>query len=154
VGYLEEPRSLLVRAQDDGKTVAVATACPLASASDIVAEAPPLFTAAGLDPAEFYYYAEILVDPAYRGRGIAKEIYRERERRARAWGYRRLCLAVVQRSPNHPLRPPDYQPPERIWIRDGFVKTDIRFAYRWPTIQSGGGVVEQDNLMAYWTKDL
>ena len=41
---------------------------------------------------------EILVEPAFRGRGIAQAIYAERERHARAWGYRHLCLAVVQRD--------------------------------------------------------
>jgi len=153
-GYTREPRATLIRVLDGDRLVGVATAVPLASASDIVAEAPRLFAQAGYDPATFYYYAEILVDPAYRGRGVAKLVYAERERLARQWGYRNLCLAVVKRPADHPLKPKDYVSPERIWQRDGFVRTGIEFAYHWPTIQPDGMVVDQDNPMIFWVKAL
>lgn len=153
-GYVHEPRALLVRVLDGRHVIGVATATPLASSADIVAEAPLGFAAAGHDPKTFYYYAEILVTPSYRGRGIARRVYEERERHARQWGYRHLCLAVVERPEDHPLKPNDYAPPERIWIRDGFERTGIRFAYEWPTIQPGGLVVAQQNPMVFWMKEL
>jgi len=153
-GYVKEPRALLVRVLDGEQVIAVATSTPLASSADIVAEAPQRFAAAGHDPKSFYYYAEILVNPAYRGRGVARRVYEERERHARAWGYRHLCLAVVERPEGHPLKPKDYAPPERIWIRDGFEKSAIRFAYEWPTIQPDGTIVEQQNPMVFWMKGL
>lgn len=153
-GYLQDPRAMIIRVLDGDRLVAAATACPLATCADVVADAPRLFAAAGHDPKTFYYYAEILVEPAYRGRGIAQAIYAERERHARAFGYAYLCLAVVVRAPDHPLKPKNYVSPERIWIRDGFVPTDIEFAYHWPTIQADGRVVEQDNPMRFWMKRL
>lgn len=153
-GYLAEPRATLIRVLDGDKLAAAATSTPLASSADIVAEAPELFAAAGHAPKDFYYYAEILVEKAYRGRGIAQLVYAERERLAQSWGYEHLCLAVVERDEHHPLRPADYQSPERIWRRDGFVKTDITFTYSWPTIHADGHVAEVDNPMRFWTKDL
>jgi GNAT superfamily N-acetyltransferase len=153
-GYAKEARALLIRVLDGEDLAAVATATPLASSADIVAEAPERFAALGHDPAEFYYYAEILVKKAYRGRGIAERIYRERERLAREWGYKHLCLAVVQRPEAHPLRPADYKSPERIWVRDGFVKTTIEIAFSWPTILAPGKVEDRENPMTFWMRRL
>lgn len=153
-GYAKEPRAMLIRVLDGDRLAAVATATPLASSADIVLEAPERFKALGHDPASFYYYAEILVKKAYRGRGIAEMVYRERERRAREWGYRNLCLAVVVRPDNHPLRPKEYKSPERIWVRDGFTKTPIEITYEWPTIQADGTVEERENPMVFWMKRL
>jgi GNAT superfamily N-acetyltransferase len=153
-GYADDERAMLVRVQDGGTTVAVATALPLNSSCDIVADAPVLMRRAGYDPDRYFYYAEILVDEAQRGRGIAQAIYAEREKAARLLGFDKLCLAVVERAADHPLRPAGYQSPERIWIRDGFTKTDVRFSYGWPTIQPDGTVREQDNPMVFWVRDL
>jgi GNAT superfamily N-acetyltransferase len=152
--YLNEPRGMLIRVTDGGRLAAAATAVPLASSSDIVADGPRLFRAAGYDPATFYYYAEILVEPAYRGRGIAAAIYAERERWARRFGYTSLCLAVVERDAADPRRPKDYVSPERIWIRDGFTKTAMTFTFAWPTVQVDGRAVEQPNTMRFWMKPL
>ena len=52
-GYLHEPRAMLIRVQDGETTVAVATATPLASSCDIVADAPELFRRAGRDPSSW-----------------------------------------------------------------------------------------------------
>ncbi len=153
-GYAKEPRAMLIRVLEGDQLAAVATSTPLASSADIVAEAPERFAALGHDPKTFYYYAEILVKKAYRGRGIAEMIYREREKWARKWGYRHLCLAVVQRSKDHPLRPVDYKSPERIWIRDGFTKANVEIIYNWPTILPGGEVAPLDNPMAFWMRTL
>lgn len=153
-GYAKEPRAMLIRVLDGDRLAAVATSTPLASSADIVAEAPERFAALGHDPATFYYYAEILVKKAFRGRGIAEMIYRERERWAKQWGYENLCLAVVQRPPDHPLRPADYKSPERIWIRHGFTKTSVEIVYNWPTILPGGKVEELDNPMTFWMRVL
>ncbi len=152
--YADAPRSMLIRVLAEGQLAAVATATPLCSSSEIVAEGPERFRRAGLDPTTFYYYAEILVKPAYRRRGIAEAIYRERERLAVEWGYENLCLAIVVRPDDHPLRPATYKSPEHIWRRDGFVKTAIEFAYHWPTIFPDGSVRDVANPMVFWTKRL
>jgi GNAT superfamily N-acetyltransferase len=153
-GYVTEPRAMLIRVLDGGEPVAIATATPLASSADIVADAPRLFAAAGQDPRDYYYYAEIIVLPEHRARGIARLVYAEREAWARRWGYRKLCLAVVQRPADHPLRPADYKSPERIWQRDGFELAGIEFDYDWPTLQADGTTRGEGNRMAFWTKDL
>lgn len=153
-GYAQEPRAMLVRVRDGNETIAIATATPLACSCDIVADGPELLRRAGYEPKEFFYYAEILVDPRYRGRGIAQTIYAMREQTARELGFTKLCLAVVQRPADHPLKPADYVSPERIWVRDGFRQTEAVFAYGWPTIQADGSVREQDNQMRFWVRDL
>ncbi len=153
-GYVREPRAMLIRVRDGQETIGIATATPLACSGDIVADAPELLRRAGYDPAVFFYYAEILVEPRYRGRGIARTIYAERERAARAFGFSSLCLAVVQRPADHPLAPPGYVSPERIWIRDGFDKAGVTVSYGWPTIQPDGTVRDEDNPLAFWVRHL
>lgn len=153
-GYLNEPRAQLIVARHMGAVAAVATAVPLASSSDIVADAPVLFAAAGHNPKTYYYYAEIIVLPDHRGAGLAKQIYALRAAAARDFGYQNLCLAVVDRPADHPLKPSGYVGPERVWIKDGFKKTDIRFSYDWPTIQSDGETIDQANDMVFWIRAL
>lgn len=150
--YGEEEHALLVCAYSDEKLCAVATSLPLACESEIVGEAPELFRASGFNPKDFYYFAEIIVSPAMRGHGIAKDIYQVRQEHARELGLTGLCLAVVQRPTNDPLKPKDYISPERIWIREGFEKTSMTFHYEWPTIQPDGTVRSQKNEMRFWIK--
>lgn len=151
--YEREPDALLVCAYADGVLCGVATSLPLCSGSDIVAGAESLFRTHGRRPESFYYYAEIIVDPVMRGHGIARKIYAVRERHAHSLGLPNLCLAVVQREENHPLRPKTYVSPERIWKREGFVRTDMTFTYEWPTIQPDGNVAEENHLMRFWVRD-
>jgi hypothetical protein len=153
-GYVNEPRAQLIVVRHMGSIAAVATAVPLSSSSDIVADAPVLFASAGHNPTTFYYYAEIIVLPEHRGNGLAPRIYAMRAAAARDFGYRHLCLAVVDRPSDHPLRPSGYVGPERVWIKDGFQKTDIRFTYDWPTIQADGKTIDQANAMVFWIRSL
>ncbi len=152
--YATEGRAMLVRAMDGEKTVAIATATPLHCSCDIVADAPVLMRRAGFAPETFFHYAEIIVLPEYRGRGIARMIYAEREKTARGFGFTNLCLASVVRAEDHPLKPRDYVPAERVWIKDGFQPTEAYFTYDWPTIQADGSVREEANPMRFWTRAL
>jgi GNAT superfamily N-acetyltransferase len=153
-GYCQEPNALLICVYDNQYLAAVATSIPLDSPSDIVAGAPKLFRTFGEDPQEYYYFAEIIVRPEYRGAGIAKEIYKLRMHHAASLGLRGLCLAAVERSFDHPLRPKDYKLSQPVWQREGFIKTDMTFVYTWPTIQTDGTVSDQENIMRFWTKKL
>ena len=150
--YTTEPRAMLIRVLDGDRVAAVATATPLQCNCDIVADAPVLMRRAGFAPESFFYYAEIVVLPEYRGRGIAPMIYAERLEAARRFGFTNLCLASVVRADDHPLRPRDYKPAERVWIKDGFEPTNVGFTYDWPTIQPDGSVRDEANPMQFWVR--
>lgn len=70
------------------------------------------------------------------------------------WGYTTVCFAAVERSNNHPLQPSRYSPIDDLYRKVGFTKTNLSFAYTWPTIQADGSVRDEEHPMMFWAKDL
>lgn len=65
--FLNLPESTLVVVRDGERVVGASTALPLAQAE---AEFQEPFIQAGLDPQDWYYFGESVLEPAYRGRGL------------------------------------------------------------------------------------
>ncbi|KGF66830.1 GNAT family acetyltransferase, partial [Hoeflea sp. BAL378] len=121
-GYLARfaasPGAVIVAARDqDGRMVGAATAAPLA---DHAAEFARPFARAGLDPADFFYLAESVLLPDYRGQGAGRRFFEMREAAARAQGFARSVFCAVIRPDDHPARPAAYQPLEPFWRRLGY----------------------------------
>jgi GNAT superfamily N-acetyltransferase len=99
-----------------------------------------------------YYFGESVLEPAYRGRGIGARFFEERERRARALGFTVATFCAVDRPPDHPRRPPGYEPPGALWRRHGFVRhPDIVCELAW---QDVGDAAETTKPMVFWIKEL
>ncbi len=157
--YLRElannDEALLLMALSGDDVAGVATSLPLESGADILKGVPGRFRAAGLDPAAFYYYSEILVVPRFRGRGIAGEFYRRREAFARGKGYGAVSFAAVIRPDDDPRRPESYFYPAPYWASMGFGRRDdITVACNWPTLEPDGSVAEKTHPLAFWVKSL
>jgi GNAT superfamily N-acetyltransferase len=149
-GLVRNDRSLVVVARVDGAVIAAATALPLASDAEILAGIDGPFAALGLDAHDHYYYSEIVVDPAHRSRGIAREFYRRREAHARALGYRRVCLAAIEREPGAVAVPSGYFDPAAIWAAMGFVREPSLFVtFRWPT-RAAEGTRDLEHKLVFW----
>ena len=121
-GYLARfaasPGAVIVAARDqDGRMVGAATAAPLA---DHAAEFASPFARAGLDPGDFFYLAESVLVPDFRGQGAGRAFFDMREAEARAQGYSRSVFCAVIRPDDHPARPAAYQPLEPFWRRLGY----------------------------------
>jgi GNAT superfamily N-acetyltransferase len=147
--YAGSPASLVVVALDGDRAVGASTAMPLADHSDAVV--PPL-QRAGFAPGSVYYFGESVLEPAYRGRGLGARFFEERERRARELGFATAAFCAVDRPPDHPRRPPGYQPPGALWRRHGFVRRpDIVGEFSWRDLGDAG---ETAKPMVFWIKAL
>jgi len=153
-GLARNERSLVAVARVDGAVVAAATALPLGNDAEILAGIDRQFAKLGLDARDYYYYSEIVVDAAHRGRGIAREFYRRRRDRAIALGYRKVCFAAIVREPGVLPAPADYFDPAPMWTALGFVQhPDISVTFRWPTL-TPAGTQEIDHRLVFWLSDL
>jgi GNAT superfamily N-acetyltransferase len=147
--FVNLPQSTLVVVRDGQRVVGASTALPLAQAE---AEFQAPFIGAGLDPAEWYYFGESVLEPAYRGQGLGVAFFRFREARALELGYRKVTFCAVERPAEHPLKPADYRPLDAFWQRRGFSKRpDLVCTFTWRDL---GQSQETAKSMVFWIKQL
>ncbi|MCS7067988.1 MAG: GNAT family N-acetyltransferase [Meiothermus sp.] len=147
--FLEWPESTLVVVRDGERVVGASTALPLALAETEFQEP---FLKAGLNPAEWYYFGESVLEAAYRGQGLGVAFFHHREARALQLGYRQLTFCAVERPANHPLKPADYVPLDAFWQRRGFSKRpDLVCQFSW---QDLGQPQATAKPMVFWVKSL
>lgn len=148
--YTECPESIVVLVLDGEKAVGATTGLPMDAETE---EFRKPFVEAGHDPARIFYCAESVLLPAYRGRGVYPKFFAEREGHARALGRFDLCaFCCVQRPEDHPLRPTDYVPLDRIWSKFGYVKhPELTTTYDWKDVDTAE---ETAKPMVFWLKSL
>ena len=117
-GYASNPRAVVVSVRaPDGAMVGAATGLPLADHDAALARA---VAGAGVDPGGTFYCAESVLLPAWRGRGLGHRFFDERERHARALGFRRACFCAVVRPDDHPARPENARSLVPFWEARGY----------------------------------
>ena len=146
---LASPGAVVIGALDGGRLVGAATASPL---SDHFDEFAAPFVAAGLDPAEFFYFGESVLKAEYRGRGVGVRFFEERERAAREAGFPRCVFSAVVRPADHPLRPAGYVPLDAFWMKRGYACIDgLATGFSWRDV---GEAEETVKPMEFWQKRL
>ena len=148
--YVNAPDSVMVLAQDDGRVVGASSGLPL------TAETPNLiepFLAQGYDPQRVFYYGESVLLPEYRGRGLGKGFFVEREAHVRTLGrFDWACFCAVERPVDHPRRPADYTPLDALWNQQGFVKhPELHTTFSWQDLDE---TTESPKPMGFWLKRL
>lgn len=148
--YIKSQKSILAAVYDGNRMVGATTACPLA---DEVAAFKKPFENARMDTGKIFYFAESVLLPQYRGRGLYKEFFALREERARETGdYNLTTFCGVVRPPDHPSKPPDYVPLDAYWTRMGYQKrADLKTTFTW---RETGQSEESGKTMIFWTKEL
>ncbi len=140
---------VIVAARDNGEIVGCATGSALATQHGSL-QAP--FRDAGYNPGEIFYCGESVLLPQYRGQGIGHIFFEEREKHARAKGYKISAFCAVVRASDHPARPAGYRPLDAFWQSRGYRKAPGMIArLSWKDI---GAASATDKPMQFWLKDL
>jgi len=148
--YLDCAESVVILALEGSEVIGASTGLPLEY--ETAAFKRP-FVAAGLAPAAVFYCGESVLLPAYRGHGVYREFFAGREQHARTLGrFSRMVLCAVDRAPDHPRRPPDYQPLDAVWQRFGYAKrADLVTTFDWQDLDEA---TESPKRMVFWEKPL
>lgn len=148
--YFKARHSFIFLVQDGDKIVGATTGI-WAQEEEESFQKP--FLNAGFDPANIFYFGESVLMSEYRGKGIGKRFFQERETYARSLPFiKRLSFCAVERPIDHPLRPQNYEPLDVFWHSQGFQKVaGLRTEYKWQDR-------DQDQLttkkMQFWMKNL
>jgi GNAT superfamily N-acetyltransferase len=148
--YATSAQSGLVLARVGEEVVGAASCLPLHDETSGV-QAP--FLARGLDPHRFFYFGESVLLPAWRGRGIGVEFFRQREAHARAVSDADYaCFCAVQRPEDHPSRPPAAPSLAPFWRKRGYTPApDLVCTMRWRDV---GDATETPKSLGVWLKSL
>ncbi len=148
--YAQSPESLFVLVFREEEVVGASTAMPM---RDEEAAFRQPFIDQGYDPEKIFYFGESVLLRAFRGRGLGKRFFEERENHARAPGrFEYCCFCAVERDPADPRRPADYRPLDEFWKKRGYQKhPGLRASYSWREV---GREEETAKPMVFWLKPL
>lgn len=148
--YAAAPDSAMVLVWDRERVVGASSGLPLEAEPPSVAEP---FVARGDDPRRIFYYGESVLLPDYRGLGLGKRFFEEREAHVRALGrFETVCFCAVERPADHPRRPAGYSPLDAFWDRRGFIKhPELRASFSWRDLDEEA---ESPKPMVFWLKAL
>lgn len=148
--YFNAKNSFIFLVQDGDKIVGATTSI-LASEEEESFKKP--FMDFGLSPDEVFYFGESVLLHEYRGRGIGKKFFEEREAFARTIpGVHTLAFCAVERPVDHPLKPHGYKPLDDFWNMMGFRKgSGLTTSYEW---QDRNETQPTKKKMQYWLKEI
>lgn len=148
--FARTPESVAVLALDGDVVVGASTGLPLDAAEEAF-QRP--FREAGLEVSRWFYCAESVLLPAYRGHGIYPAFFDAREQHAGTLGrFACVCFCAVERPADHPLRPSGYRPLDGGWRGRGYVRRDdLRTTFAWKDVFESE---ESDKPMVFWVKPL
>ncbi len=148
--YIASGAAMAVLAFDGTKIIGASTAVPMAHET---AQFKQPFIDNNIDPETLFYCGESILLPKYRGRGIYKIFFAERENFARNFGtFTTIGFCGVVRPDDHPMRPNNYQPLDDIWRHFGYrPRPDLVATLPWKEV---GGTEEVSHPMMFWLKSL
>lgn len=148
--YANAPGGVMVLAKDGETVVGASSGLPLKAETPNVIEP---FTARGYDPTRVFYYGESVLLPEYRGLGLGKRFFAEREAHVRELGrFNIVCFCAVERPVDHPRRPVNYRSLDGLWNRQGFVRhPELRTTFSWRDLDE---TTESPKPMVFWLKRL
>jgi GNAT superfamily N-acetyltransferase len=147
--YLECADIVVVLVTDGARVVGASTGLPLSAETEAF-QRP--FLAQNLDPGRVFYGGESVLLPEYRGQGLYRSFFTQREAHARSFGHDRMAFCAVVRPDSHPRRPADYVPLDTIWQKFGYTKhPKLTTTYPWKDLDEPSA---SDKEMVFWMKPL
>lgn len=143
------PDSIAVLVFDGNKIVGASTGIPLENEAESVKQP---FIEKGLNPADFYYFSESILQKPYRKFGIGHQFFEFRENHVKNLKkFKNICFCSVMRPDDHPMKPADHFPKDRFWEKRGFKKHPELISYlSWKDI---GNQTETEKPMIFWIKE-
>lgn len=148
--FVDCAESVMIVALEDEKVIGASTAIPLKYALE---EFQQPFKEHGFNVDTIFYYGESLLLPAYRGQGIGKIFFQEREKMARKSGYYTIAaFCAVDRAIDDPKRPRDYRTLDSFWHHQGFNKhPQLRALAPWKEMGEAEASLKP---LTFWLKTL
>jgi GNAT superfamily N-acetyltransferase len=121
-GYLKKfaasDEAVIVVAHEGNEVIGAATGCPFRDASDNVKEP---FLIHHRNPSDYFYFGDLVILKAYRGRGIGRRFFEELEKHVASLGhYQYSCLFTINKPLDDPKRPKDYRSLSPFFKKAGF----------------------------------
>ena len=131
--YANAERAMLFSVWDAGEMVGATTCIPLPHETN---EVKLPFETAGIPLTSVFYFGESILLKNYRGQGIGKLFFDEREKHAAQFPeIQTTCFCAVVRPEAHPLMPKGYQSLDGFWTQRGYQKNPaLRAQFAWPDI--------------------
>lgn len=147
--YLHGSEKTLLIVKDHNQVVGASTALPL-EFETVACQKP--FIDNHYDLSKVFYFGESVLLPEYRGRGIYKYFFEEREAAAKAYGSQFVAFCTVLRDEDDPRRPRHYVPLDPIWRRFGYqIQPHLKTYYEWKEIGHSESTLKP---MIFWMKEL
>jgi GNAT superfamily N-acetyltransferase len=147
--YLSCPESVMVLVTDGNRVVGASTAIPMEFEGEATKKP---FLDNEIPLKKIFYLGESLLEPAYRGRGVYRHFFTEREAAAKEYGSEVTTFCAVERPLSHPLRPANYIPLDSTWQHFGYTKhPELCAQYVWKEI---GEDSESPKPLIFWIKNL
>lgn len=107
----------------------------------------------GINPEKVFYFGESVLSPEYRGQGLGKRFFEEREAFAKKLEFiEYLSFCAVVRPESHILKPQNYKPLDGLWLSQGFEKVpNLTTTYTW---QDRNEEAATEKQMQFWLKKL
>jgi GNAT superfamily N-acetyltransferase len=150
--YTHVPDFLLVLVIDENEIVGASTGVPLKHVFK-TEDTLQRFQAYNYSPDTLFYLSESVLKNTYRGQGIGVRFFEERENYAKSLNqFEYTCFCAIQRSIDHPKRPPDYVPLDNFWQKRGYIKhPELQITFSWKDINE---VKKSPKTMNFWIKKL
>lgn len=147
--YAACKESVLVIVKKGDEVVGVSSAIPLAFETE---ECQKPFIEHNMPIEKIFYFGESVVLPEYRGKGIYRHFFNERENAAVAYGSSITVFCAVARDESDPRRPDDYVSLNSIWEHFGYQQhPELVAYYEWKELDSNESTRKP---MVFWTKTL
>lgn len=147
--YVKCPESIIVIALDQDKVVGASSAIPL-EFETIEFQKP--FLENHIPIQDIFYFGESVLLPEYRGQGVYRHFFTQREAAAKEYGCNIVAFAAVERDPADPRKPKEYVPLDHVWKHFGYEKHPELCAYfTWKEIDEK---IETPKPLIFWLKKL
>lgn len=148
--FLKMKDAIVVTAFDKDQLIGISTGSPFIYEAETLKK---VFIKAHRDPHDYFCFGESVLRKSYRGLGIGKAFFHEREAHVKELGhYKQICFYTITRPKNDPKRPPDYHPLAPFWKRLGYVEhPELVGTISYQQIDE---VEESPKDMVFWIKEL